>query len=310
MEQYVYFSIIFFSLIIFFLYIYIVYEKTMEMYKNKKIENYNKELLQYIDSTIDRVKNGEDIDHHVMENLKSSCKNKYKREIIEKRLLHYLEDSKVDFSKKITKLCEYIGIVEYEINKFKSKDNLTKALAAKRLGQFRSDYGIKPLLKEINTKDNDVKYNVLLSLAKIGNEQAFISAFENIDSSLNLSERSLIEIVDSFEVDKNSIYKHMINSDSSLVACVFIKSAGNYKNMSLSSDISKYLFSEDKERRIAAVKAIGNIGDAAYLDDIIKLLEDSEWEVRAVTAKALGSFTDRKILMPLAKSLSDSQWYV
>lgn len=310
MEKYVYFSIMFFSLIIFFLYIYILYEKTSEIYKNKRIEKYDIKVTPYIDSTLDKIINGQDIDFDILEYIKSQCENKYKRAIIERRLLHSLENFKGDFCKKITELCEYIGIVQYEIDNFKNRNLHQKALASKKLGQFRSKYALEPLLKEIHIKNNDVKYNILLALSKIGEEEAFIKVFENIDASVDLSERSLIEIVDSFEGDKNKIYKRMIDSDNNFSACVFIKSAGNCKDKSLSDTIAKYLFSEDKERRIAAVKAIGNIADVNYLDDIIKLLEDSAWEVRAIAAKVLNNFKNSKILIPLAKSLSDSQWYV
>lgn len=310
MEQYVYLSIIFFSLIIFFLYVYIMYEKILEFYKLKRIQKYSKELVPHINFIVSEFVNEKNIDSSILENLKVICKNKDKREVIEESLLYYCENSKREFLPKLIDLCQYIEIVQYEMKNLKNKNNYKKALAAKRLGELRSKKSVDILLSELNITNSDVKYNILLALAKIGEEKAFIEAFENIDSAVILSERSLIEIVDSFEGDKDKIYKRMVNYDNSFIASVFIKSVGNSKNTSLSFDISKYLSSENKELRIASVKALGNIGDKTYLDTIIKLLEDTEWEVRAVTAKALGNFTDNKILMPLAKSLSDSEWYV
>lgn len=310
MEQYIYLSVMFFSLIIFFLYIYIIYEKLIENYKSKRVKKYSFELEPYVDHIISEIINGEDIKFSELDNLKTICKNKIRREVIENRLLYYFENFKREFKHKLIELCEYIGIIEYEIKNLNNRDNFRKALAAKRLGDFRSKKSISALLQEINITNNDVKYNILLALAKIGEEEAFIKAFRNIDSVVILSERSLIEIIDSFEGDKNKIYKYMINSSNNFIASVFIKSAGNYKNVLLNNEISKYLFSGDKELKIASVKAIGSIGDEKYLDVIIKLLEDSEWEVRAVTARALGSFNNVKILMPLVKALSDSQWYV
>lgn len=310
MEQYVYLSIIFFSLIIFFLYIYIIYEKIIETYKSRRMQKYSEELVPYINFIVNEIIHGEDAIFSTLENLKVICKNKDKREIVEERLLYYLENLKGEFLPKIIDLCEYVGIIQYEIKNLKNRNYLKKALAAKRLGDFRSKKSVDILLQELNITNSDVKYNILLALGKIGEENSFIKAFENSDLAVSLSERSLIEIVDSFEGDKNKIYKYMINSDDSAIACVFIKSAGNYKDISLSHDISKYLFSENKELRIACVKAIGNIGDETYLDDIIRLLEDDEWEVRAVTANALRNFADDKILIPLAKALSDYQWYV
>lgn len=310
MEQYVYLSIMFFSLIIFFLYIYILYDKLLESNKSKIIQKYFKELEPYINSIIKEFINGKDEGFSTLENLKIICRNKYKREITEKILLYYFENSKGEFLQRLIQLCEHVEIIQYEIKSLKNKDNLKKALAAKRLGEFRSREPIETLLNELNTTNTDVKYNILLALAKIGDEDSFIKAFKNINSAVVLSERSLIEIADSFEGDKNKIYKYMINENNSFTASIFIKSAGNHKNKFLSHEISKYLFSEDKELKIAAIKAIGSIGDEEYLDSIISLLDDKEWEVRAVSARALGNFTNNKILLPLVKALSDSQWYV
>jgi HEAT repeat protein len=287
-----------------------VYEKLVETYKSKRIQKYSKELVPYIDAVVNEIINGKDVDFSTLENLKTMCKNRDKREIVEKRLLHYFENFTGEFLPKLIELYEYIEIIQYEIKNLKNRDNFKKALAAKRLGEFRSKKSIGTLLQENNITNRDVKYNILLALAKIGEEYSFIEAFKNIDSAVILSERSLIEIVDSFEGDKNKIYKYMINSDDSFIASIFIKSAGNNKNISLIHEISKYLLSEDKELRIASVKAIGSIGDETYLDTMISLLEDIEWEVRAVAARALGNFTNDKILIPLAKVLSDSEWYV
>lgn len=310
MEQYVYLSIMFFSLITFFLYTYIVFEKTVETHKRKRSDKYYKKLVPYVDSIFNEIVHGKDLELFATKNLKLICKNKEKREIIEERLLYYFENYKGEFLPKLTELCQYTKIIKYEMKNLKNKNTFNKALAAKRLGEFRSWKSAGALLNELKTTNSDIQYNALLALAKIGDEDYFIKAFENINFSVILSERSLIEIVDSFEGNKNKVYKYMINFENSYIAGVFIKSAGNYKDTSLSDEISKYLSSENKELRIASVKAIGSICDEKYLDTMIKLLEDVEWEVRAVTARALGNFKDSKILIPLTKALSDHQWYV
>lgn len=310
MEQYVYLSIIFFSLITFFLYIYIVFEKTVETHKRRRREKYYKKLVPYIDYIVKEIIDGKELELFAIKNLKMLCKNKEKREVIEERLLYYLENYKGEFLSKITYLCKYTKIIKSEVENLKNKNNFQKALAAKRLGEFRYWKSAGALLKELKIVNSDVQYNILLALAKIGHEEYFVKAFENIDSKIVLSERSLIEIADSFEGNKNKVYKCMVNCENSFIAGVFIKSVGNSKDMSLSNEISKYLFSENKELRIASVKAIGSICDENHLDTMIKLLDDVEWEVRAVTARALGNFKDNKILIPLAKALSDPQWYV
>lgn len=310
MEKYVYISIIFFSMIIFLLYVYIMFEKISEAYRNNRIKKYSQEVEPYIDFILNEIKEGKGEVSAALDNVKEACTDRVKREVLEDKILHCFEKYDKESSQKLTELCRYTGIIQHEIKNLKNTNYFKKALAAKRLGEFRSSEAVQALLDEIKVRNNDVVYNILSALGKIGNETAFIKAFESIDPAVSLSERSLIEIVDDFEGDKNNIFRHMINSNNSFIACVFIKSAGNSKNASLSVEISKYLCNDNKELRIAAVKAIGSIADEKYIDDIIALLKDSEWEVRALAAKALNNFTDKKVLVPLRKALSDPQWHV
>lgn len=310
MDQYVYISIGFFSTIIVLLYFYIIYEKSMENYKNKKMSKYSQEIEPLIDDIVDNIVDKDELRYSNIKKLKTLCKDKNKREIIEKRLLYHFNKADNRYFSKLTQLCEDIDLIKYEISNFKDRNYFKKTLAAKNLGELRSRQAVKVLLDEVNTTNSDLRYNILLAFAKIGDEDSFIKAFEGIDSAIILSERSLIEIVDTFEGDKEQIYRYMINSENSFMATVFIKSAGNLRYEILSEDISKHLNSEDKELKIAAVKALGSIRDNRYLESIINLLKDKEWEVRAVTAKALGGFQSNDVLEPLAKSLTDSQWYV
>ena len=310
MEMYAYYSIIFFSTIILSLYIYILSEKTLDIFKNKRREQYSKELVPYVDELINNIVDEKQINEVKIENLKMLMKNKVKRDIIIEHIMYYFQIFKGDIINILINVCEEAGIVDYEIKNLNIKNVYKKALACKKLGEIRSERAIMPLLNEVNVIDNDVRYNVLLALAKIGDEEAFIEAFESINTAILLSERSLIEIVDSFEGNKKYVYQHMINSKNDFIASVFIKSAGNFKDLSLSEEISKFLFDLDKEKRISAIKAIGNMGDVRYIEKIIELLEDSEWEVRAIAAKSLGRFEDDRILIPLAKVLSDKQWHV
>lgn len=310
MEIYVYYSIVLFSLIIFFLYIYIITEKIIDTYKHKKKQHYSKEIIPFLEDMINELIDLKIVEEYKMERLKIYCKNKEKRELIIDTLIYYFEIFKGEFTPQMAELCEAIGIVDYEIKNLKTTNVYKKALACKRLGEFRSKKALPYLLKEVNTLSVDILYNVFLSLAKIGDEKAFIEGFERLDKGMLLSERSLIEIVDSFEGNKRKVYNYMINSKDDFITSVFIKSAGNFRDYSLSEDISRFLRENNKEKKIAAIKAIGGIGDNRYSNDIIYLLKDEDWEVRAIAAKALGKLGEDKAISPLLEALSDRQWFV
>lgn len=309
MEKYIYYSIAFFSIIILFLYIYIIIQKLAEARRERKKAIYSKEVVPFIENTINKIMDGKTITVDEINKLKEICQVEEKIEIIIESSSYYFENFAGGFVKEIIKLYEEAGLIDYEVKKLKSKNLYKKALACKRLGEFRSKKAIPLLLEELDARYVDVSYNVFLALAKIGDEEAFIKAFRE-SNNIMLSERSLIEIVDSFEGDKINIYKTMIKSNNSYVASIFIKSAGNFKDYSLTEEISYFLDDENKEKRIAAIKSIGEIGDAEYIGKIIPLLEDKDWEVRAVASKSLGMFGEKIVIAPLMKALSDSQWFV
>lgn len=301
--------IIIFSVLILSLFLYLVSEKLYEEYKNKKKAKYQDGIVSYLDDIISKL-DEEDISEESIKILKGYINHRIKREIVEERMLFYFENLKGTITEKLTKLAEDIGLVEHEIQKLQSKDFYKVALGCKNLGDIRSRMAIEHLIKLLDIEDVDVKYNVLMALAKIGDEEAFIRAFKKLSKSIPLNERSLIEIADSFEGDKIYIYRQLMNMDDEFISSIFIKSAGNYKDTILADEIALFLASENKERKIAAMKALGNMGDNRYVEAIISLLSDEDWEVRAIAAKVLGQIQSDKALIPLSKALSDKEWYV
>lgn len=310
MEIYVYYSIIFFGLTILLLYGYLIFVKTKRAYRNKKKTKYSKDLIPYIDNIMNGVLEERCLEEESKAYLRKIIKNPIKKEIFIERNIYYLENFKGEFINNITSLCEDLGLVDYDIKNLKSSNKFLKALACKRLGEYRSKKPIKHLITVLQLPIVDITYNALMALAKIGDEEAFAEAFENINSKVILNERSLMEILDSFEGDKKYIYKKMISSSNNYLSVVFIKSSGNHMDVYKGEKISKYLNDENKEKRIAALKAIGSMGDSRYVKNIINLLSDKEWEVRAVAAKVLGKLEDDNAIFPLVNALSDRQWYV
>lgn len=309
MELAVLYSIIIFSIIIIMLYIYIIVEKLYNKIKNKIKSKYKDDIEDYLNDIVSKL-DKEEITESRIEALKEYMKHKIKRELVEERMLYYFENIKGSIAKRLTALAEEIGLVEYEIRKLKNKDFHKVSLAVKNLGDIRSTKAIKSLLNLIDIEYAEVKYNVLMALAKIGDEDSFIEAFKKLPSKIPLSERSLIEIADSFEGDKVYVYRKLIYFDDDFISSIFINSAGNYKDTLLSDEIGMFLTDLSKEKKIASMKALGNMGDSRYVDKIIALLSDENWEVRAISAKVLGQLQSDKALIPLTGALSDKEWYV
>lgn len=309
MELIVLYSIIIFSILIMALCLYLVAEKLYDKYKEKRKKRYQEKISIFLDEIVSQLDEKEPTD--VQKSILSEyIKHKIKREVVEERMLFYFENIKGSISIKLTKLAEDIGLVEYELEKLNNKDFHKVALACKHIGDIRSKKAIRHLLELVDIEHVEIKYNVLMALAKIGDEEAFIEAFKRLNNSIPLSERSLVEIADSFEGDKIYVYRNLIYIEDEFISSIFIKSAGNYKDTILADEIALFLADENKEKKIAAMKALGNMGDNRYVEAIISLLSDEAWEVRAIAAKVLGQLQSDKAIIPLATALSDREWYV
>lgn len=311
MEMYVYYSIIIFGIIIVSLYCYIIWIKTFEHYTNWQKRKHENLLIPLTDTMVsDLIPNN--VTNFTQKDalISTVTKNKLKKLVVENRIIYHLEMLQDHKNEQLIHFCEVTGIIDHELKELSKSNLYAKALACKKLGELRSKKSVPYLLTEVNSLSQDVIYNALLALAKIGDEQAFIKAFENINASILLSERSLIEVVDSFEGDKALVYSQMIDCDNEFVSCIFIKSAGSYRDDAITSQIAAFLKGHSKERTIAAIKALKNTNNSIYIIDILNLLTDENWEIRAMAAKALDTYQNSEVIHKLITALSDNQWFV
>ena len=309
MEQYVYYSIIFFLVFIFFLYLYIVLKKTLGYFEQKRRIKYEKNLLPYIDSIFLKMEK-EYPTYRNVKRIKEKVKNSMKRRIVIDRVLYFTSVFSGEIRLNMIRICEETRLLDYVLRDLNSKDHKKIAFSCKILGEFRSEKAISYLLKALDKKTPDVQYNALMALSKIGDVNAIVTAFTKLNENNILSERSLIEIVDSFEGDKISLYHKMILNENPYMSSIFIRSAGNYMDPALNDIIMPFLKENNLSRKIAVIKVIGQTVDIRYLDDLIECMKDETWQVRAIAAKSLGKLEHNKAIPVLIDALSDKEWWV
>ena len=248
--------------------------------------------------------------YKTVERIKYKIKNPIKRKIVIDRVLYFTSVFSGEIRLNIIKICEETKLLNYVLKNLKSKDHKKVALSCKILGEFRSKKTISPLLKVLDKKAPDIQYNALMALSKIGEAQALVTAFTKLNGNNILSERSLIEIVDSFEGNKISLYYEMIFNEDPYISSIFIKSAGNYMDSALNDILVLFISEKNLARKIAAIKVIGQTFDIRFLDDLIECMKDEAWQVRSVTAKCLGKLEHDKALPALVSALNDKEWWV
>lgn len=289
--------------------LYMVYSKLHEARKLKKISDI-KEEIEPILLTLFEEASGEQQINPVLTKLQPFLKNELMKETVAEFLCRHIELVTGTTRDLLCELAEQAGLVEREIMRLKQHNIYSKALACWRLGNYRSKKALPLLLESVATPNIDVKYHALLAISKIGDEDSFVSALTKQCNCLLLSERSLLEIIDSYEGDKVSLFKKVLPEADDFLASVLIKSAGNSNILELAGEISKQLKEESIERRIAAIKALGSLKISDYEDELAAVLEDRDWRIRAVAAKALGEVGTRKSIEKLKTALKDSEWWV
>lgn len=309
MEFIVIYSIVIFVVLILSLYLFLFYERLRENRTKKLLTKKEIEVSSFLDDIISNIDENE-ISEGYMILLKSLLENELTAKILTQKFIHYIESFRGTFLDKIIKLSEEIGLVDYQMDKLNTKNEKGKILAIKNLGELRSKKALEAILKMLSSPNAEQIYASLKAISIIGDEEYFIRAFESIDDSISLSERSLIEIADNFRGDKAKVFLQLINSKNDYISTIFIKAAGNLKDTRLLDEIHKFIDDNNNEKRIAAVRAFGNIGDNRYIEDIIKHLKSDSWELRATTAKVLGQLNDKTALKPLIEALKDSNYYV
>jgi hypothetical protein len=309
MGKYIYYSILIFSAFIFFLYIYLIFQKIASIYEVKKTIKYKEELGAFVDDLFINMEENYP-SRATIKKIKVEIKNSLKRRIIIDRITYFNSTFKGDIRKNIKKFCEDINLVKYILADLKTKDKLKITLNCKILGELRSERSLPYLLDLLDIDSIDIKYNALMAISKIGQVEAFVESFTKLKYNIPLSERSLIEIVDSFEGDKVLLYKKMLGIENVYISTIFIKSAGNYMDTRFNQYISQFIKADDKNKKIAAIKAIGQTVDIRFLKDLINCLKDEHWEVRAAAAKSLGKMGDTRALSYLVEALSDREWWV
>ncbi len=313
----IYTLIVIFSIVILLLQVYLIIKRMIDSIGQKKRSNYQKSILTDLNTLIDH------IDEHfpseeIIQLYQNAILDKSKRAVLTELLIYQLESARNKKIINLSKLCDAIGLIDLEITTLINNKNPYKiSRSCKILGEYRSKKALPAILSHVSNNNLDVKYNALLALAKIGDLTAYIDAFiilffesEVSGDQIYLSQRSMIEIADSFEGDKLEMYNTMIDSNTSYISTVFIKSAGNYGDKAVSAKIIKYVKDSNRNRRAACTKALGQLRDNRYINHLIEALDDADWECRAVAAKSLGLIGDAQALKALMKTLADKEWWV
>jgi len=225
-------------------------------------------------------------------------------------MISYGNDFIVINHELLMELYEATGIKAFLIKRLHAKSDNMKSLACRYLGELQVRNTEQHILKLISSKNNDVIYNVLLSLSKLGDTNGLVHIFTTHSKNINISSRAIIEIVSVFNGSIEDLFKRTFDLSDAYIKGILIKAAADYRIEGLRTYYIDHLKSDDKNLKIASIRALCKLtvqNDEQY---IIPLLEDQEWEVRAAAAKNLEKLGTSNSFTALEKTTGDSVWWV
>lgn len=276
----------------------------------------SKLIFQKIDQTIEGMLSsyfhaGPEEQHQVILKLNQFTKrSRLKRGLLISHIIQYGEQFIENHHERLMNLYEKTEIKTFLIKQLSSKRDSIKALACRQLGDLRLHSTEPYICQLMDSNNNNVMYNVLLALAKLGDLNNLAHMLVSNSGNIHISFRAVIEIVEEFKGSREDLFKKTIESGDDYLRGILIKAAADGRYEGLSSYYVKYLSSDNTNLKIACLRALSELSNSAYEQNVIDMLDDEEWEVRAAAAKGLDKIGTSRSVEPLVKMISDKEWWV
>ena len=231
---------------------------------------------------------------------------------IDEYLLSTLENPGIRNRERLISVARRLGFIDECVEQISDENRRVSAHGSRRAGLYNVKEaidGMKSVLDKLYTEN---QFEILMSLARIGQAEPMQLAFDKIKQYIIINERGIIEILSVFPkgTEKEKLFRNMIHCDTAYITALFLKALDREMARLLVQDIVSVLSSGEKEVRAAAVKALGSLGEEAPAEALVGALKDDSWEIRALAAKALSFAKDRESGGALLGALHDAQWWV
>lgn len=273
--------------------------------KTKKLEDQLDELLYFYFHTENENKRT-----IVQKIVKIIGKRAGRKEMLINRLIRCGDDFIETHHAALMNLYEIVGIKAYVQKGLASNQVHMKSLACRYIGELQLENMEADMISLISSENNDVTYNVMLALAKLGDMKGLVHILTNDAEHMYLSHRAIIEIISAFKGSKEELFKRTIDLCDDYMKGILIKAIAEDKIEGLSPYYMSYLNSDDKNLRIASIRALCELNNEDDESYIRSKLDDKDWEVRAAAAKGLEKLGTSQSFAALGKTTGDSVWWV
>ncbi|MCL2320304.1 MAG: HEAT repeat domain-containing protein [Treponema sp.] len=289
----------------------VVCTKLIQAYMTKK-RNADTRTIRPVLNRLFGAEFGDFLDSHeeIISNLADKLKGKFSRQTLEDMLLDILENGEEEIKERAHIIATFLGFPARCCSMIKSRLISNVANGCRKAGLYQCENAIPGMMKVLDILSSDTQFEVLVALARFGNTDTLVQAFDKIQRHVLINERAFNEIVNAFSGDHKDLYKRMLYHPSEYLVHLFLKAVDKETANALIDDIVAVSERGGKEMRIAGIIAIGRSGNSEKIPILIKALGDTEWEIRTMAAKTLGVLKSPEAVAPLAKAAMDREWWV
>jgi len=197
------------------------------------------------------------------------------------------------------------------ISNLNDKDNSFRMAVIETLGKIKDPVAVGPLISLIKDEDSSIRMRAAEALGNIGDKRAvepLISLIKDEDSWVRMAVvEALGKIKDPRGVEP--LISALKDKDS-WVKMKAIEALRDIKDQRAVDPLLTSLKDSNASVRTRAAEALGALKNPKAVPALIERLKDKEADVRMRSAEALGNIGDKRAVKPLIASLKDEDWTV
>lgn len=314
---YVYLALIFFVYLIFCSILYIIAKEIYENRFDKKVKKLYRTFGSEVLKQVENIKNNKELSKIDLDYIREKLKYKTYEKAFNDMIV-FLNKDKNNYQHIRKYMENFQDYIEKSIKKYKKATNIKKIYGVFLLGEYRlNNYFINEfLINSLNTDSIHLTFNILNSIAKIGNIQLFIESLKYISSKNKyINNKLFIDIIDNFNGDMYKLNKELftnLDSFNDTIKCTIINHFENCKYADIKEELLQKLINNntDKEVKLSIIRYFNSVKYDKAKTVLLDILKNAQWECRALSAKSLAKYYCEETYNGLLESITDKNWYV
>ncbi|MUG64832.1 HEAT repeat domain-containing protein [Paenibacillus campinasensis] len=233
-------------------------------------------------------------------------------DVIQAKLMEWIEQLKGEAREKLLLLCREAGFVERDIRSLSSFRKGKRIEAAYRLGGMRASEAVPQLLKLLaRTNYGPLAIIIARAIAKSADQPEQIrDMLLQLLASGKPIHALAADILLETRLDSASLLRRFLDDPEPGLVKVALVAMWGQAVPSAVPTLDRLVGSSEKDVRAEAVKLYLSSNPVLKDATIAQLMNDHEWEVRAACAQALGRLHAAGSIPLLAEALKDDNWHV